>query len=121
MEQYGGAAVRFKRSVLRRATFTGGDTLDETKSGRSPTVAPARYAAPKWTALHEAVGDPLRIAGSRPLAEVVEENNLGYVEAQYHGRLTPDDVEEVVFFFGAPTLDLESALNAAGISFRVVQ
>jgi hypothetical protein len=120
MSQYGGALVRFKSSLLDRATFTGGDTLDETNAGRWRTIAPARPKDARWTSLSDKIGDPLEIRSGAELVEVAEEF-AWYVEAQYHGLVTLDDVAEVVFRSRLPLSELEHALRAAGVGYRLVE
>jgi hypothetical protein len=44
----------------------------------------------------------------------------GYVEAQFHGGLTPADIDEVIFS-KAPPAPLRKTLEGAGVPWRVVE
>jgi hypothetical protein len=120
-EQYGWFAIRFRPEVMDQATFTGGDSLDETAWGVYPTVAPARPVQPHWMAIAETVGDVLAVSSTTELVSRVE-RTVGYLEAQYHGRLSTGRIAEVIFVHGqVPSPELRNALDGAGIPCRVLQ
>jgi len=121
----GQIAVRFKDDVLDRTTFTFWDSLDiidpPPAATGGPRMAPSTPANPRRGAVpHDA---PAFVNGGAPvfqLQDVFDVDDLDeiwpYVEAQYHGGLTVDDIAEVVLEVDNPTL--EAFLDAHGISWR---
>jgi hypothetical protein len=122
MDQYGTALVRFKSTLREQTTFdfTGGDTLDDTLQGTVPTIAPARVTDPRWTALRVDLGDLLTIQSADDLIQRAETTRVWYIEAQYHGRVSTEEVAEVVFLGATPTVDLQGALAQRAIPWRVL-
>lgn len=94
--QYGEVAVRLKPEVMARTTFTGGDSMDETLAGFSPTLAAMPANSPKWEAMSSELRDLLKYPSAPTLLRNVDAR-VGFLEAQYHDGLTLSDIAEVIF------------------------
>lgn len=104
---YGIVAVKLKRDrVVQRTTFTLGDSFGDQES-----VAPSAVTKPDAVS----VGDK-DITGATSIDEVVNKADASYAEAQIHGDLTLDDIEEVSFADFVED-DVLKALEAAGIKY----
>ena len=80
--------VILHRSVRWRTTFTFGDSLDATvATTKEPLFAPAPLARPSTLALDPRI-DVLTAATPSSAVDPAH----GYIEAQIHGALTPNDV-----------------------------
>ena len=117
--QYGDVVLELKPAVRARTTFTFGDSLDETARGMRPDVAGEPLTRP--TALAAQVGtDPLELGSLADVRAGAAPRRV-YTEAQIHGGVTLADIKEVVFTNGViPSADVRAALEAAGISWRMV-
>ncbi len=117
--QYGDVVLELKPAVRARTTFTFGDSLDVTGRGMRPEVAGEPLTRP--TALAAQVGtDPLSIGSLADLRNPTQPFRI-YTEAQVHGGVALTDIQEVVFTNGViPSADVRAALEAAGISWRMV-
>lgn len=125
LEHYGRVAVRFHRDVLDRTTYTFWDSLDlidpPSYFTGGPRMAPSTMTNPQRSAVpHDApryVGDNV---AAFELQDILDVDHLDqvwpYVEAQYHGGLTLDDIAEVVL--DDTDTGLEDLLNEAGIPWR---
>ena len=88
--QYGNIAIKFKReNVLDRTTFTIGDSL-------GADIRPSKLTDPKITSIERWDIDKFM---NKPDSEFLKPHLLSwtYVEAQYHGKLTFDDVQQIFF------------------------
>lgn len=114
VEFYGRYDIRFKPDVRKRMTVNNGDTYNEFHAGHlfhgTPIAPydPETYinwvAAPdNFDAFHD--GNP-KWATEERFADVLNDlktyhrptfrnRNMGYIEAQYHGPLTLDDIESI--------------------------
>jgi hypothetical protein len=105
LSAYGEVQVVLKPGVRARTTVTAGDSLDEISFAR-PTP----------------VDDPgAESLGFRTLESLTRPGftRIGYVEAQVHGGVRVDDIEEVVFP-GQPAASTIAALDRRGIPWRVL-
>lgn len=107
--QYGELIVRLKPAVRNRTTFTIGDSLDL-------SLEPTPLTKPTWKA-----GDGKDVMRLKNVNMPHQANGSSYIEAQYHGGLGVEDIQEVVFP-GNRRIDpdLIKALDEAGISWRKV-
>lgn len=117
LSQYGQIQVVLKEDVRRRTTAMFGDSLNNMHQGR-----PSPIDDPDWQSFTPIGTSAIVNAGLRdlnrdPLDREFRANT--YAEAQVHGGVTLDDVEEVVFPSTPPkaTRDL---LDAKGVSWRVL-
>lgn len=95
LEAYGSAAIRFKDEIKARTTFCIGDSLMQQD-------APIAYS-------------------EDALPERIDEI-IPYVEAQFHGGVTVEDIAEVVFLLersNASIQSLISELASVGIDSRI--
>ena len=119
--QYGDVVLELRPAVRARTTFTFGDSLDVTERGMRPEVAGEPLTRP--TALAANVGtDPLTVGSLAELRNPPPGRPFRiYTEAQVHGGVALADIQEVVFTNGVvPSADVRAALEAAGISWRMV-
>lgn len=108
LESYGDVSVLLKEEVEERTSFVFGDSfrlldaLPETTidgEGNVPSLSPVNMAEPNITAIDwNAINDPVQ-------GEFVEELYSGYTEAQVYGRVTLNDIEQIV----VPARSLENA------------
>lgn len=114
--QYGDAVLRLRRTVNARATFTCGDSLDECAmlSGHPP-FCPQPLRRPTTLALDGRYD----VVGVAP--DLWAATSCGYIEAQVHGTVAPEHVEEVVFTLGVtPSHRTRRRLRDRGVAWRVV-
>ena len=103
--QYGGVVVRFKKeNVMDRTTFTIGDSLAQARDG---VIAASRVTNPSIAAVGDTqIGDMFEgEMGQKTIEELkgtignVQQFNkqakVPYVELQFHGDLSMDDVESI--------------------------
>jgi hypothetical protein len=141
LDGYGHVAVKVKPSVYGRTTIMGGDLMDYGKhmmNYPSPLLDPDGLTTPLCYGWY--VDSPeANIEMRRKFAEhgnldILDDEQLtgswleratsswgakGYVEAQFHGGLTMDDVEAVVFS-KKPPARLRKKLEAMAIPYSVV-
>jgi len=127
---YGAVVVRFKPDILKRTTFTVGDSLDQVTvaDARGLAAKPMRHRMaafpvnrPSWLAVPKPMGDLLDFAHAEALAQATLSTSprLHYVEAQYHGEVTLADVEAVIFLKKPPSEETRRLLNEKGIPYEV--
>ncbi len=112
--QYGSIRIRLKESVRSRTSFTVADSLGGWKA-----VAPSPITSPTWESFNITPFEGWRAPG--PLGRDYgskEFRRENYVEAQIHGGVAVDDIEEVIFG-GQPEATTIAALERAGISWRI--
>jgi hypothetical protein len=112
--EYGLVVLRLHDHVRKRATFTLGDSANETFSGKLPIFAPSAVRRPGLKALRTSFDDlgELRMFRCTP---------SGYCEIQIHGTLLLTDIAEIVFTAGlAPSVVLSQALDEAKVLVRSV-
>lgn len=108
--QYGSVQVVLKDEVRKRTTASNGDSI-----GKRRTVRPSPVDAPQhWS--YNVTGQPAGQYGVD--GEVLM--NRGYAEAQVHGGVSVDDIEEVVFP-RVPEDRVQRRLNDAGVAWRIVE
>jgi hypothetical protein len=115
--RYGDAVLRLRRTVNARATFTCGDSLDECAmlSGHPP-FCPQPLRRPTTLALDGRYD----VVGAAP--HLWAATSCGYIEAQVHGTVVPDDVGEVVFTRGyGPSRRTRERLRDARVAWRTVE
>lgn len=118
LSQYGRVRVVLKDSVRSRTTAMFGDSLDLRHAG-----LPAPIDDPNWRAFTPAnPGGLLTNLLSKMERDPESEGARAtyYIEAQVHGGVSTDDIEEVVFP-STPPPKLRAALEARGIPWRVVK
>jgi hypothetical protein len=125
---YGEVVVRFKRDILKRTTFTVGDSLDQITVPDAANLArkPPRHRMvaypvnhPSWLAVPMPMGDVLDYPHAEALAQATLSTSpvLHYVEAQYHGEVTWADIESVTFLKKAPNEETRRLLKEKGIAY----
>jgi hypothetical protein len=122
VRQYGSVAVRLKRDEMApRTTWVAGDSLVN-----AMTAHPSPLLKPE---LHSLSWRDLVISGSyrghppppSELSHMLPGERGYYLEAQYHGGVRPEHVEEVVFHTPAPHRELKAELDRRGIPHRVAE
>lgn len=128
---YGNIRVRFKTHVRNRATWTSADSLhpgilnESAKKGDYHDIDPTQVIRvpspvnkPHWSSATDIFTNSDSMHPPRTIREV----DTMYIEAQYHGRLTIDDIEEIVLPYGPKyeesNQDLIDAIKKAGIPWR---
>lgn len=118
---YGPVAIRLKPSVRARTTFTAGDSLGYPDIAQgSPVESPDIRSFPMAYYHHRRLAKHL-IGTARPPAgrlRMIQED-VSYLEMQYHGGVTVDDIAEVGFD-RPPPQSVADALAARGIPWRVI-
>lgn len=118
--------LRFHTAILDKCTFSVGDSLDETLCGTEPDLAPLPFRVPGWEAVAANAGDILSYSSLEQLLRRVEDTDtlpdspLRYIELQFHGEITTQDIEEVIFHGEAPSEDAKALLSRRGIPWRLV-
>jgi hypothetical protein len=100
-----------------------GDTLlEDTRLGTEPTVSPTSVYQPAWLSVSASQGD-LDYPDVDTFLKNIDNpfNGIGYMEAHYHGRVTTEDVAEVIFSRAEPVPLLRSSLDRLSIPWRRVQ
>lgn len=126
---YGDIAVRFKRDILQRTTFTVGDTLDQVtvpdalnqaRKPLRPRFVPSWVSNPSWLAVPLPMGDALEYLDAQTFVRTTLSTSprLHYVEAQYHGPVTLADVEEVIFLRKPPSEEIRRLLDEKGVRYK---
>jgi hypothetical protein len=100
--QYGDIMIEFKPEVNSRATFS---LVDSLHPGLARDIMPPPLSDPGIGAWDATRPDILKEGDS--LAEI----SHGYTEAQIHGGLSTDDIEEIVF---SKDTEIEALKNAQG-------
>ena len=127
---YGGVMIKFKRdNVFGRTTFTADDSL---APALDFDLVPSKLSSPSWTSL----GQETVSGGDRKVLKALRsayEGEVGpidycrqagslYIELQFHGELTLDDIEEVVFrpkWYGSDVKDpLKKMMDDLGIKWK---
>lgn len=107
LANYGDVQVILKDSVRSRTTATVGDSIDE-------HILPTPVDNPGWESFNPGAH------GFRELEiDWRQRGNWIYPEAQVHGGVSVDDIEEVVFA-AEPDDALKASLRRAGINWRVL-
>ncbi len=120
LRQYGGVTVKLSDAMRPRSTFTGGDSLDRTRWGDFPNLAPASVLHPNILAISEHMGDVLEITNADALVRSAE-SNVSYIEAQYFGPVTVKEIVEVIFDAEALTPPIKRLLDSHTIPYRIRQ
>ena len=125
---YGHVAIRLKDSVRDRTTFTFGDSFS-LEGG----VLPTPLVDPGWQS-HGYLGGIISrgMVGrnpTKPTDGMGWDNGWSYIEAQVHGGVNIDDIDEIILpnrddveHYDSITKwsDLERQLNASGVKWRVI-
>lgn len=117
---YGRALLRIKDSVRDRTRLTVGDSLDRVdRTQSSPVEAPALRST--YGLRCDPPEDLVELRTRQSPKELLDSLARGYnyVEAQFMGGLSVDDIAEVLFEFPPPP-DVSEALARRGIPWRVV-
>lgn len=95
LPQYGTVIISLRAAVRKRATFTLGDSLDQTVHARIPTFAPSALEAPELLSLFapQDVLDASSFAAAAPPSH-------RYAEAQIYGGISLADVARLEFTAG---------------------
>jgi SPP1 gp7 family putative phage head morphogenesis protein len=96
LDHYGTVAVRFRPSLRRRATFTVGDSADRTLWAQRKELAPSRLGEAKWTSVSGYVDNWATLKGAASWFSAGSAAPMYYIEAQYHGGVGVDEIEEVM-------------------------
>jgi len=83
LEQYGNITIKLKTNVSKKTTFTMEDSFDFRDELRPTPVSKPHFTSVPW-----GMGDPLTM-------ESISTPHGLYVEAQYHGGLTFEDIESI--------------------------
>ena len=119
LRQYGSMAIKLKPKTRSFTTFTAGDSLDSnvalagSRRIENLNIHASPVDAPKWYSAfpHHAS----RLYEGKPIADVVS-----FMEAQVHGGVTLEDIEEIVFMRQSlATAALTRRLDKLGIKWRV--
>lgn len=118
--QYGDVTVRLKPQVIDRTTVTFGDSGDATRWGSIPNLMPM----PPRSADYRACGHHIDLAATelpslRGLLSGEGGWDMPYVEAQYNGAVTIQDIREVVFHKTEGYNALNEELRKRGIKCRM--
>lgn len=111
--QYGEVSVKLKKNLRNRTTFTGGDSMDCTRLGDTPCMQPKLVTSPSYKAGHYTP------QGYNPL-DIDELTSTFYWEAQIHGGVGLQDIEEI-FFFQTPLKNLKKLLDEKKVKWSVVR
>lgn len=116
LSQYGRVQVVLKPSIRTRTTAMYGDSLSLRQTGR-----PAPVDNPDWRAFtpHSGWGMSNGEQGLGRNPRDLGFQRFSYVEAQIHGGVTVDDIEEVILPPGA-TAALKKKLDQAGVKWRAL-
>ena len=129
-KHYGDVMIKFKRdNVFGRTTFTADDSL---LPALDFDLVPSRLSSPSWTSLRQDTisrGDRTVLNALRSAYEgkvgplgYCGDTDSPYIELQFHGELTLDDIEEVVFRpkrYGSDVKDpLKKMMNDLGIKWK---
>jgi Protein of unknown function (DUF3626) len=116
--QYGNVALRFHQQVLEKATFTIGDSLDETSAGMEAAIASSPVLAPLWESIVESMGNILDYPDLDALVRILDSQEK-YIEVQYH-EINLTDIAEIIFLDAEVRLDLIRLMETTQIPWRVV-
>ena len=120
--QYGGSTIQFKSDVRDRTTFTCGDSL-----GGVYTPSYLDEVTPSWGRYAtDELAEANRLGYKPSVESLLETGGRSYIEAQYHGGMTLDDVESFVigphdYRRNGIDKSLVKALNERGIKVGVVE
>jgi hypothetical protein len=103
--QYGDVVIRFRDSVASRTTVSFGDTLNDNLSAVRLTDLLDGSANPER--VFRAADSYTHVPVWDDVPRFTDYGYISYVEAQYHGKLSLDDVKEVVFTHMEPFNDYE--------------
>jgi len=129
MNHYGDIVVKFKSDVRRRTTFTMDDSLGPGMSGsyvassleKVEVVNVRRYAAEDLTMKELKSQHKISNVSEVTPGMVCNTSSISYMEAQYHGGLTLDDVDEITFTSGhKPTTKIKEIAKKMGIRLREI-
>ena len=114
---YGDVVIRLKSDVAARTTITFGDSLYDAQEG-STTATP--YVNPTLVGVTVDTYPADVLGWKGPVEDL---NDVMYVEAQVHGRVTLNDIAEVVFTSGSGLPNAERSaliarLREAGVLYR---
>jgi hypothetical protein len=104
LAQYGDVQIVLKDRVRGRTTASVGDSIDD-------DTIPSPVDNPTW----QSFNGPAHSGGG---GYRLKPDSIWIVEAQIHGGVTADDIDEVVFS-STPDAKLTGQLKAAGIRYRV--
>ena len=92
VNQYGNVCVRFKKDKIKRCTtFTSGDSLDEIRVYGN-NYRPSSVENPSFSS---EVDPYVKYQDNDDLLKHLNKASKPYIELQYHGKITLDDVESV--------------------------
>lgn len=122
LNDYGGAAIRFKDTVKERTTVTMADSLECTDDGTALSIRAVPFNNPdrrmfRLMERETITGDMKQVKD--PLTYRSVDEVSPYAEAQYHGGLRSTDIEEVVFTY-RPSEVLAKKLDDHEIQYRVI-
>jgi ribosomal protein L22 len=114
VENYGDVTIRLKSSVHRRSTFTFGDSLVETESGKEHAFSPQPLRRPTYKAVDFLNIDPTLPGNYGKLGKF-----CSYIEVQIPNGLTVKDIHSVVFNEQRPSRKLIKKLEARGLKWTM--
>lgn len=120
-EGYGDVIVKFKKDIMQRTTFTIDDSLGPVMNDMMvPSLA--NEITPSWRARShytDQIKKMKAVADEEIHKKILDELGVRYIEAQYHGGVSIDDIEEVVYtyreFLKGIDEDLVEKLKEKGI------
>jgi 8-oxo-dGTP pyrophosphatase MutT (NUDIX family) len=117
LDDYGDIQVILKDSVRPRTTASVGDSMDD-------AVIPSPIDDPSWESFNghaHLYGHGKQPEGADPYRmDYAAHRSILYPEAQVHGGVSLDDIEEVVFP-DTPPAALAKKLDDAGVKYRVLR
>jgi hypothetical protein len=120
VEQYGDAIIRYKPHMRDRATVTFSDSLAfNDRLVASPAGSVAFESIPVDSGVLE--NERVHVFDNPTPAENLRRMNyyFGYVEAQYHGGVTTEDIAEVAFRIHPPDAQTQALLKQKGIPWTI--
>jgi len=114
LPSYGSVIATLRPSLRQRATFTLGDSLDQTAHARIPAFAPTPLAAPELLSVDARID----LLGASDFASASASSHR-YAEAQIYGGVALEDVSTLEFTAGlGPSESLALELQAIALPWK---
>lgn len=114
LPSYGSVIATLQSSLRQRATFTVGDSLDQTAHARIPAFAPTPLVSPELLSIDARID----LLGASDFASASASSHR-YAEAQIYGGVALDDVSALEFTAGlGPSEALMRELQAIALPWK---
>jgi hypothetical protein len=114
LPSYGTVIATLDSSLRQRATFTVGDSLDQTQHARIPAFAPSPLNVPELLSVDARID----VLGARDFATASASSHR-YAEAQIYGGVALEDISALEFTAGlGPDEALTRELQALGLPWK---